>query len=1235
MMRSLLVLILLLLAGRPVWGQTALAGTVTDEESGDPIRYGNVALYKNGVLVTGTETDADGNYHLSNIDPGTYDVEASYLGYGPVRIANVQVLAGKANRLDVTMVAAGVVIDEIVVREYKIPLIQQDNTTSGGVITSDQIRNLPIRNINAIAATTAGLSAADEGGAINVRGSRSNATDYYIDGIRVNARLIPESEIEQLQVITGGVEARYGDVTGGIISITTKGPSSEFNGYVDMESSNFLDAYDNTLIGFGLSGPILKKPNGTSILGFRLSGRFTDRLDDDPPAVDVFRIRPDRLAELEANPLTVNGQNVLVSADFMTDEDVDRLAYNPNERATFVDLLGKIDARLSPSIDLSLSGSYADTRNRFTPGGWQLYNTHNNPVSLGNTYRVNLRLRHRLGGGSGSGLVQNATYDLQGNYERSLSDSYDSRHQRNYFDYGYTGAFDIEWTPSFVQAFDPETLRSFLIHTDNREVLRRYAAGDLNPVRANYNRAMGIDFEAGEALNPDITDYIITNSGADVDFINRSQFFAPNGGISSAFTSSWGFFSNVGAVYNSVAKADSETLTFSANASFDLLPGGGNQGRHSIQFGLWYEQRTVRSYNVAPIGLWSLARQQANNHIAGIPFDIPELMDTIGFIDIPGFPATPLHRVATQQDIRAYQLATGQLDPDDPDPLADNLFFRRIRELTGQALNEYVNVDGLDPRQLTLDLFSAKELNDFGLISNVGYDYLGNHFDGAFDDFFTYEDPSGVRTFPVAPFRPRYAAAYLQDKFTFRDIIFRLGVRVDAFDANTRVLKDPYALYDIMGAGEYHEQFGGERPGNIGPDYKVYLDDAGASVLAYRTGDDWFSGNGTPINNPAEFFPGGLVFPKYADERAENTANYIKSREFDPSVSFTDYALQLNVMPRLAFSFPISEEANFFAHYDILVQRPPSNNFASPRDFFYFTDTRGVRNNPNLRPERTIDFEVGFQQKLSDVSALKISAYYKELRDMIQQRVYFPVPLVIQYTTYDNIDFGTVKGFSFQYDLRRTTNLALTANYTLQFADGTGSNANSQSGIVNRGNLRTLFPLDFDERHRFNLVLDYRYGSGPSYQGPRLFGKEIFANAGINLQGIAVSGRPYTAAEIPLELSGAGVVGAINGARKPWNLTFNLRVDKTFRLRGGTGFNVFFRVANLLDRRNVIGVYPATGSAYDDGFLLSERGEQQLQAIRESNRSLEAYLSSYNWALLNPDLFTLPRRMFIGASLIF
>ncbi|GJM31639.1 MAG: hypothetical protein DHS20C18_06400 [Saprospiraceae bacterium] len=1220
--------------GTAVVAQTSLAGKVIDEETGEPIIFGNVAIYKGGNLITGTDTDFDGNYSFSNIDPGTYDVEVSYVGYQAQKVTEVKVLAGKSNKLDLKLGSAAIGLEEVLVTAYKVPLIEQDNTTSGKVITSDEIRNLPTRNINALAATSAGLASADEGDDVTVRGSRSESTNYYIDGIRVQGDLIPESEIDQLQVITGGIEAQYGDVTGGIISITTKGPSSKFSGGIEAETSNSLDAFNNNLVGVNFSGPILKnKKTGVSILGFRVAGRYSYNEDDDPSAVPVYQVKDEKLAELEANPIIDVGGDPLVAADFLRNEDVNGLKAQPNEDNTSYNVTAKIDARLSEAIDITLTGGLVNEKNRFTPNedsntldNWRLLNSHNNPYEYDKSYRGSIRFRHRLGGGMSSdegdqakksALIQNASYTLTVGYEKNNYNHDDFNHGENYFDYGYIGALESEFVPVFQQRFD-SIIGFTLQHIDYQQVLRGYTPGTANPVLANYNNALGLNI-GDTGLNSDIDYYVIqgVNDGAD-NVIVRTDFQTFNGTVPTNLDDSWGFHTNVGSIYNRVRKEDDDIYTFNATANFDLVPGGGNS-RHNIQLGIAYEQRSNRRYDVLPRGLWTLARQNANSHILGIPFDSVgnPLSDVIGTIDIPNFGAVDLY----QQRISET---------------ADETFYRKIRESLGVPLTEFIDPDGLTPDQLSLDMFSAKELNDQGLLDYYGYDYLGNAYDGNFDDFFSTVDANGVRTFPVAPNRPIYAAAYIQDKFTYKDIIFRLGVRIDRYDANTKVLKDKYSIYEIMGANEFHANNGGAAPGNIGEDFKVYLNQDGASVQAYRDGDQWYFPNGTPANDASDIIQGALVNPKYKDPRLEDNPTFIKSRDFDTDVSFEDYEVQVNVMPRLAFSFPISQEANFFAHYDILVQRPPTNTIATARDYFYFVEENDLlKNNPNLKPEKTIDYEVGFQQKLSVSSAIKIAAYYKEMRDMIQRREIFPVPLVGSYTTYDNIDFGTVKGFTFQYDLRRTGNISFNANYTLQFADGTGSDANSARGLTSRGLIRTLNPLNFDERHRLVGTLDYRYDGGDAYTGPELFGSAIFANAGINFQAIAVSGRPYTANITPDELTGAQIRGAINGARKPWNYTFNMRVDKTFKLANNMRLNVYMRISNLLDRRNEIRVYPVTGSPEDDGFLSSSRGLDKIDNIENSKREVEAYLASYQWRILNPNFYSLPRRIFVGASFSF
>ncbi len=1225
-MRNILLTLTLLFSTLVVMGQTSLRGKVTEAESGEPVLIGNITLKRNGVFVTGAQTDLDGNYIISNLDPGTYDVEVSYVGLQTKQVTGVRVEGGKNNNLDVQLADEGIKLGVIDIVDYRVPLIDKDQTSTGQTITSDDIKRLPTRSIGALAATTAGLTQDDEGGGINIRGSRDNATNYYVDGVRVSNTQIPETEIDQLQVVTGGLEARYGDVTGGIISITTKGPSAQYTGGFEAETS--VEGYRNSLIGANLSGPILKrKSTGQSILGFRLAGRYTDQKDNDIPATDVYVASDETIQRLEANPLYAFNSTRFPTAETLktvgksgtSGVDVWRQKYAPNERNKNINLTGKIDARLSDAIDITLGGSYEQNEDFFTPDAtygysktsWRLLNAHNNPKENETNYRVNFRFRHRLGANDitntddkkSNAVIRNASYTLQAAWEKSHSKVADIRHGNNLFNYGYIGKFDYQWNPTFEDIRTDELgVPIPPLHLGYFQDFNGYTPGTVNPVLAAYN------------------------NGSDTD--SETNLFSTNGFVSTSYSRSWDLFNNVGTVFNRSSKSENDLYTFNASSSFDFLPGGSEKGSHNIQFGFLYEQRVDRNWTINPFELWRLARLSANGHIVGI--------------DTSALPIDTLYTVFQGSEVPMYVY---------PNRISDNLgdadllFYKELRKITNQSLAEYANVDALSPEQLSLSMFSPAELAGYDDLDfrYHGFDYTGTEKTSratTFKDFFTQVDErTGLRAFPVAPNQPIYAAAYIQDKFTFKDIIFRLGLRVDRYDANTKVMADPYSLYPIISAKEFYETTGAtNRPANVGDDFKVYVEGEGSTtVRGFRNGDQWYFASGQQANDGNVVFLNDEVTPdyKYSEEQ-----NDIRSKNFNPDISFVDYEPQVNWMPRIAVSFPISDDANFFAHYDILAQRPPSNTIATALDYYFFT-LQTPENNPNLKPERTIDYEVGFRQKLTNTSALTISAFYKELRDMIQRRTYLYIPApVTQYDTYGNIDFGTTKGFSFTYDLRRTGNVSFKAGYTLQFAEGTGSDADSQRGLTTRGNLRTLFPLNFDERHRLTTEIDYRYDEGKRYNGPRIGGVNILENFGINFLTTLVSGRPYTAKNTPARFAGDGTKGSINGARKPWVFNIGLRVDKTFNIKlakgkDPLGVNVYVRISNLLNTKNVLRVYPATGSPTDDGYLQSAIGLRELDKYIAEGRDIEAFQASYQWRLLNPDNYTLPRRIFVGASFNF
>ncbi|MCO6475754.1 MAG: carboxypeptidase regulatory-like domain-containing protein [Phaeodactylibacter sp.] len=199
-MKTTVLLLAACLCGAIAHSQTSLYGKVTDAITGGPIIFASVALYKSGVLITGTETDFDGNYAFSGIGSGAYDVETTYVGYAKKRIPDVKVLAEKVNKLDIEMSSEGVALAEVVVTEYRAPLIEADHITSAAVITSAGIR--PGRSGGSREARR--RKAGDEEETPSVRGSRPGGADYYIDGIRVRGSLAPEGEISALSATHSG-----------------------------------------------------------------------------------------------------------------------------------------------------------------------------------------------------------------------------------------------------------------------------------------------------------------------------------------------------------------------------------------------------------------------------------------------------------------------------------------------------------------------------------------------------------------------------------------------------------------------------------------------------------------------------------------------------------------------------------------------------------------------------------------------------------------------------------------------------------------------------------------------------------------------------------------------------------------------------------------------------------------------------------------------------------------------
>jgi len=1265
MRRTLLIVLGILIAvfnASAQVGQGALKETVVDKETGEPLPFANVAVKQNGALVTGGQTDFDGVVEVKPISPGTYDVEISTLGYTPIRIAGVLVTAEKTTTIpkeSTKMSVSANVLEAVDVIAYEKPLIEIGGGSMQETMTSKEITKMAARSPAEIVATGAGTYSKDDGtGDINVRGARSDANYYYIDGIKVRGSTsIPRSSIEQVTLITGGLPARYGDVTGGVVSITTKGVSKDYHGGfeyltsgVKLSDNAYLgtDPYGYNLLEFSLSGPFLTKKdtlgNKKPLLGFFISGNVTSQLDARPSAVGAWKIKDDVLDQIKQDPLrqgfTVN--SVIPNTDYLRLPDFERVKVRPNTNSNGANLAGKITVATTSNTDLTFGGSLNYSKSRRYDFDHSLLDYESYPEVTNLDWRTYARFTQRFDNGaagdeSSASVIRNAFYSIQLDYNQNYDRLWNPDYKDDFFKYGYLGKFQTFKTEDYALGADSTTGIFGMIQQTYRDTLITFTPGDANPELARFteryyelNGWKGFDAEGNPVFDHDrldaFTNYNNIQSGGGL--INGDNLYDRSRSVYGMWVYNNDVTNGRNANTDNYAIQVQNQMRVSAQGSADI-------GNHSIVVGFEYEQRIDRAYSLSPRALWTVARLRANTHIDQLDFKNPQISYPGPYITYPRLNSSP-----------------GDYDNSDGNETQAFIDYN-LRKAIGLDPDgvDFLDVNAIDPDLYQLEFYSVDELYNGGnsYVSYYGYDPYGNKTTGkpSFDDFFTARDKYGNYTRPIAPFQPIYMAGYIEDKFEFEDLIFNVGLRVDRYDANQQVLKDKYVLFPTVKAGDDEAmallpEGQTSRPSNIGDDYVVYVDNVQnpTTILGYRHDNTWYNSEGAELKDASALrVSNGLPAPLLVDKTKTNSVDIT-------SASFEDYKPQTNFMPRIAFNFPISDEAKFFAHYDVLTKRPTVQNRLDPSDY-YFLESRASSaelQNPNLKPERTIDYEVGFQQALNRSMALSISAFYRESRDLVQVvRVFDSYP--IQYRTFDNIDFATVKGMTVSYDLRETKNLTIRGSYTLQFAEGTGSNSTSQLNLARSGvpNLRAPIRLNYDQRHQIVANIDYHYGSGTKYNGPLIGNTQILKNTGANLQIRGGSGEPYNPqsnytstglfSNFPAPLQS----GVVNSASKPWKFRFDLVIDRdfTYTMRNESKreiyMNVYVQVLNLLNARNVNNVYRATGNTKDDGFLSSGRGID----YTEEQNSPSSFVEYYTMKLWDPTNWELPRRIRLGVRFNF
>jgi outer membrane receptor protein involved in Fe transport len=445
------------------------------------------------------------------------------------------------------------------------------------------------------------------------------------------------------------------------------------------------------------------------------------------------------------------------------------------------------------------------------------------------------------------------------------------------------------------------------------------------------------------------------------------------------------------------------------------------------------------------------------------------------------------------------------------------------------------------------------------------------------EDFnLTYNEVSPGRYLPALPpdpltspnyddytVTPLELSGYVQDKLEYENMIVNLGIRFDYFNSKGSVLSDETIT--------------------------VQTPDGPARIK--------------PINDPNVYNP--QTSAGKALTLSERLSRWYKKASAKSSIS-----------PRFGISYPITDKGVLHFSYGHFLQIPSFDKlyqkpaYKVPISTGLVSTTYG---NSDLNAEKTVQYEIGLQQQLSDVLSLDVTGFYKDTRDWVTSspQIYVGESAdgsAYSYSTYVNQDYANTRGITLTVNRRPSGLFSMNFSYTFQTAEGVNSNADEALAGARSNNepAQSLTPLEWDQTHTANLTLG--------------FGREDW---GAFLIGRYGSGLPYTPAVSQAEDRGQDAQRAVtkNSRRRPANYTIDLRLFKNVVLEP-LNISFYLKVFNLFDRRNEIDTYGQTGRATATAAQLG------LASITGAGR-----LNSVDAYLVRPDYYSEPREIQFGIEI--
>ena len=299
-----------------------IEGTVRDKDTGQPLAGVQVAV--EGTRL-GNVSNADGYYFILNVPPGQRSISFTFTGYQKTTVTGQLILAGQTTMVNSELSSTIVQLAGITIEGESQVLLPRDNTATKQRLTAEAISASPSTTLEDLLVLEAGVQIGGEGGmsrGLRIRGGRLGEEAMVVDGVLArnftaephasneqpntgDGRLYTQEissigadsnplefstgSVEEVDIITGGFQAEYGNAQSGIINIVTKEGGPDFKGsarYTTDEAMPRTADWGYNQLQANLGGPLPGIPN----LFFNVSGEIQSALDGDPThASEGFR----------------------------------------------------------------------------------------------------------------------------------------------------------------------------------------------------------------------------------------------------------------------------------------------------------------------------------------------------------------------------------------------------------------------------------------------------------------------------------------------------------------------------------------------------------------------------------------------------------------------------------------------------------------------------------------------------------------------------------------------------------------------------------------------------------------------------------------------------------------------------------------------------------------------------------------------------------------------------------